>query len=121
MLPFFASTLQASSPATPLQRRQTFQLRARRGERIDCRTGQLWITQDGDPRDVVLRAGESFDLDRGTPTIVQALETATVLILDPVVPPHRTMAQRARRVAAALRRFATPTGDGRHRLATVDR
>jgi hypothetical protein len=77
MLPFFASTLQASSPATPLQRRQTFQLRARRGERIECRTGQLWVTQDGDPRDVILQAGQSFILDRAGAALISALEEAS--------------------------------------------
>ena len=77
MLPLSASTLQATPPVMPLQRRQTFQLRARRGERIECRTGQLWVTQDGDPRDVILKAGECFTLDRPGAALVSALEEAS--------------------------------------------
>lgn len=63
-------------PAVNLLRRQVIQLRARKGERIECRTGQLWLTQDGDPRDVILAANQSFVVDRSGPVVVSALEDA---------------------------------------------
>lgn len=63
-------------PVTRLQRRQTFRLRARRGERIECQSGELWITQDGDPRDVVLGPRECFTLDRAGTAVVSALKDA---------------------------------------------
>lgn len=66
----------AITPVTRLQRRQTFQLRARRGERIECQTGELWITQDGDPRDIVLGPRQCFTLDRAGTTVVSALKDA---------------------------------------------
>lgn len=36
--------------------------------------GTLWITQEGDPRDVILNSGESFRVDRSGLTLVVALE-----------------------------------------------
>jgi len=67
--------------AAHLQRRQTFTLQGRRGQRIMCRTGQLWITQDGDPRDVILAADESFTFDRTGHALVSALEDASSFIV----------------------------------------
>ena len=69
---FLASVL----PVTRLQRRQTFRLRGRSGERIECRRGSVWITQDGDPRDVVLGPCEAFTLDRRGTAVVSALQDA---------------------------------------------
>jgi len=48
----------------------------RRGLQIICRRGALWITQSGDPRDILLLEGESFVLDRNGRAVVQALRTA---------------------------------------------
>ena len=31
---------------------------------VHCRSGEVWITHDGDPRDVVLKANESYLVDR---------------------------------------------------------
>ncbi len=64
------------TPVTRLQRRQTFQLRARHGERIECQSGELWITQDGDPRDIVIGPRQCFTLDRAGTAVVSALRDA---------------------------------------------
>lgn len=50
------------------------------GCRIDCIEGTLWITQDGDPRDTFLSAGEHHVADRRPRLIVQALEAGVVRI-----------------------------------------
>lgn len=71
----------AITPVTRLQRRQTFQLRARRGERIECQSGELWVTQDGDPRDVILGPRECFTLDRAGTAVVSALKDAAFVYL----------------------------------------
>lgn len=73
----------AITPVTRLQRRQTFQLRARRGERIECQTGELWITQDGDPRDIVLGPRQCFTLDRAGTAVVSALRDAAFVYRRP--------------------------------------
>jgi hypothetical protein len=46
------------------------------GWRVTAANGALWITQDGDMRDVVLAAGESFAFDRPA-ALVSAFGTAT--------------------------------------------
>lgn len=51
----------------------TVRLQGRVGQRLECLGGTLWITQDGDPRDVVIGAGEAFDLDRNGRVLASAL------------------------------------------------
>ena len=34
------------------------------GFTVECLEGALWITQSNDPRDIVLKAGQSFVLDK---------------------------------------------------------
>jgi hypothetical protein len=34
--------------------------------------GSLWITQDGDPRDIILESGESFRVERCEPVVIGA-------------------------------------------------
>jgi len=71
-----------------LMRRQTFNMRTRKGQRIECRTGQLWITQDGDSRDVILGSDESFTLDRSGHTLVSALEDASFVLRTDIASAH---------------------------------
>lgn len=63
-----------------LPQAHTLTLPASKGQHIDCVQGCLWITQDGDPRDVVLEAGQRFAVDRGQRTLVHALEPARVRV-----------------------------------------
>ena len=74
-----------SQPAY-LMRRQTFNLHTRKGQRIECRTGQIWVTQDGDSRDVILGSDESFTLDRSGHTLVSALEDASFVLRTDAAP-----------------------------------
>ena len=46
---------------------------------VHCREGEAWITQDGDPRDIVLQAGESCGVPRGDGLRVHALRGDCVL------------------------------------------
>jgi Protein of unknown function (DUF2917) len=43
------------------------------GSSVQCLEGALWLTQQGDTRDIVLEAGESFVLDRPGTAALQAL------------------------------------------------
>jgi hypothetical protein len=45
----------------------------------------VWITIDGDPRDIVLDTGEGFSVDRGANILISALRAdALIVLLDPV-------------------------------------
>lgn len=46
---------------------------------VHCREGEAWITQDGDPKDIVLQASESCRLPRGDGLRVHALRGDCVL------------------------------------------
>jgi hypothetical protein len=47
---------------------------------VKALAGSVWITQDGDIRDVVLRAGESFVLDRHGPALLSPLNAARISV-----------------------------------------
>jgi Protein of unknown function (DUF2917) len=79
-----------STPTVPAQlvglsRHEVRAFAGHPGLRIASHRGRVWITQDGDPRDVVIDAGESHALDRDGPVYVQALDAAWVLM--PTVAP----------------------------------
>ena len=63
-----------------LRRGQLLALRGRRGLRIESRRGAIWVTQDGDPNDVVLDAGQAHVLERDAPVLIQALDPACVAV-----------------------------------------
>ncbi|MBI5278953.1 MAG: DUF2917 domain-containing protein [Burkholderiales bacterium] len=44
------------------------------GAVVQCSRGTVWVTHDGDPKDVVLEAGESYRSRSAARLIVQALE-----------------------------------------------
>jgi hypothetical protein len=50
------------------------------GATIECVKGALWITQEGDERDVTLAAGERFYLDRNGLAVIYGLEPAAFLL-----------------------------------------
>ncbi len=55
-----------------------------RGALLQCLTGTLWLTQEDDPRDIVLEAGEETIIDRDGTSIVSALsDTSFVLSREP--------------------------------------
>jgi hypothetical protein len=53
------------------------------GRRVECLTGCLWITQDGDLRDLVVQAGEGVLLDRPGAALISALADSQYLLLVP--------------------------------------
>lgn len=57
-------------------------LHAEPGRRVECLSGAIWITQDGDLRDVVLSAGEAFDFDRRGAALLSAFADSRYLLLD---------------------------------------
>jgi hypothetical protein len=74
----FAMNIRLNTPPVCLAKSQAVTLTDARGSEIKCLGGALWITQDRDPRDIVLQPGESFTLDRVGPAIVWALAASSV-------------------------------------------
>lgn len=72
--------IETSARIFGLSKRDVLSLRGRRGARIESRSGSVWVTQNGDLRDVVLNAGEAHVLDREGPVLVQALDAAQVMV-----------------------------------------
>jgi hypothetical protein len=63
-----------------LAKGQTLKVRDGEGYRVLCHSGNLWITQDRDTRDIVLQPGESFAFDRPGLALVRAFEPAAIRI-----------------------------------------
>ena len=51
------------------------------GAQIHCLHGNLWLTQDGDPRDIILQPGDEHRFERDAVTYVSALSDASFLLL----------------------------------------
>lgn len=52
------------------------------GVDITCRCGSVWITLDGDPRDIVLDAGEHFRTNERRRALIYALEPSRLVLTD---------------------------------------
>lgn len=54
--------------------------------RVECLTGVIWITQDGDRRDIILEAGQAFELDRDGDALLSAFADSRYLLLESCPP-----------------------------------
>lgn len=50
------------------------------GWTVSALSGAVWLTQDGDIRDIVLQAGDSFVLDRSAPALLSPLGDARLRV-----------------------------------------
>lgn len=51
------------------------------GCQIQCSSGLVWVTQDEDPQDILLEAGEGYRPQGNSRVLVQALRAASVTTL----------------------------------------
>jgi hypothetical protein len=68
--------------ASSLARGSIRHLAARPGRRVVVLRGSIWITRDGDPRDIVLEGGESFDFDGRGDALLSAFDDSIYWVLD---------------------------------------
>jgi hypothetical protein len=66
-----------------LQRGESLRLHGGVGATVIVFGGQIWLTQDGDLRDIFLGAGESFTLDIAAPAVLYATEPAQLMLAGP--------------------------------------
>jgi hypothetical protein len=81
-----------------LRAREVLDIRNGRGLIVRCLAGALWITQDGDTDDVVVKAGECFVLDRRGLALVSA----------PGAPATVVVERATRGAPCAAQRFSAP-------------
>lgn len=69
-------------PLIDLPRGATLRVADGRAHVVAVFEGQVWLTQDGDPRDVILEAGDSFAFDSPGLVLVQAFRGSRLLVSD---------------------------------------
>ena len=99
--------IELSQDGLCLKKNQVVKVRSGLRYSIACERGSVWVTQDGDPRDVILHAGDSFTLDREGPALLQAFELGAINIGRP----HRQNG--AARLAALLKSALAGAGIAR--------
>jgi len=57
-----------------------------KGTLVQCHRGTLWITQDNDSKDVVLNAGQSFEIERQGLTLATNFGGAVLSVVNPGEP-----------------------------------
>ena len=67
--------------AHDLAKGQLHRIHDGQGLRVQCLSGCLWLTQESDPRDVVLEAGDAFTIDRAGNTYLSALADSRFVVL----------------------------------------
>lgn len=68
-------------PTIALPARQLFSIPDARAVQILCTAGCLWLTLDGDARDVVLYPGDGFEDGAGRRALVYAFEASAFTLL----------------------------------------
>ena len=66
-----------------LERYGAMALRNGRGSIVTCVSGAVWLTMEGDTRDIVLEPGDSFVVDRRGLTIIAAHEPTEIDVCAP--------------------------------------
>jgi hypothetical protein len=92
-------------PLTDLPRDGTLRIADGQAHVVAVFAGQVWLTQDGDQRDVFLEAGESFNVKSSGVTLVQAMRDARLVVSDATAldQPRRVDAQALHQRARELR------------------
>jgi hypothetical protein len=95
----------------PLERGEVLGIRNARGALVFVESGTVWITQEHDPRDLVVATGDWVRLDRDGTALVQAHRSAVLTVTAPAEGDgpelvHPGEAARARRGTFARRLMA---------------
>lgn len=71
-----------SLAASTLARGQLQRIEDGRGLLVQCLGGRLWLTQEGERRDIVLEAGDEAPIEHDGLTILSALRDSRYVVLD---------------------------------------
>lgn len=78
----FATTLSHASLCLPAG--QGLSLTDAAGAELVARSGRVWLTMEGDARDVNLKAGDAYTIERDGLTLVSAFEPSLVQVRMPL-------------------------------------
>ncbi len=67
---------------TKLEKDALLHVRDASGRCLAVFRGAVWLTQENDPRDILLESGDSFTFDRQGLALVHALEATSLVVLD---------------------------------------
>jgi len=82
------------------------------GTTLRVTKGTLWVTQERDKRDIVLRAGDVWTVERQGLTIIEAQGAATVCLVGTVAEFAHSRSRRVR-LSTRLKAFVRSLGDVR--------
>ena len=88
-----------SGTVVSLDSREAVTLPGIRGATLRVTQGTLWLTQEGNPNDVVLRAGDNFVVESDGTTVVEAMSAALLCIVGRQADTLRVPARAARKSA----------------------
>lgn len=74
----FARALPPAASVVSLASGQSHSVTRFQGGMIECMEGCVWLTHDGDCRDVLLEAGQSHVADRESRLLIHAMRSAAV-------------------------------------------
>jgi hypothetical protein len=94
----------------PIDLRELLVIDDARDQLLTCESGELWVTQDGDCRDVILPAGQSWRIDRSGPLVLSAFKPAVATLTQPHPGKSASVPRRqgAASVLALIRRWRFP-------------
>ena len=73
--------IELDSAALHLARGKSIRVRDGAGSTLQVLHGAVWITEESNPRDVVLKRGQCFRLARGGLAIVEAFSDAAISLI----------------------------------------
>lgn len=79
--PRLARALQPAASVVSLSREQIHAVMSFQGGSIECTEGCVWLTHDGDCRDVLLEAGQSHVADRASRLVIYAMAPSAVRLV----------------------------------------
>jgi len=106
-MPFDISTTTSPRHSRFVPKRSLLVLDGAAGTTVAVDRGQLWITLERDPRDVILGTGTKFRIDRGGRTILAAEQDSWVRIIRPTTLSQRVRAWLGRAKSAITRSWFT--------------
>jgi hypothetical protein len=106
-----AMAIRINDSCFDLRKHQIMRFDDATGTDIVCLRDELWLTQDGDLRDVVLAPGEHFTLDCDGVALVSALLPSSVCVEAPVAAaqPRQDLGVRARMAISGVRSLVRAT------------